>query len=107
LRHALEEFLNVFDLDQEFVEDVLLASGEVLANAVEHGAGENGGTVELVARGRGGMLAIDIRDGGRFIERARVSGRGFGLGIVRRIARAVEIDSEDGTRVHMLFDAPK
>jgi anti-sigma regulatory factor (Ser/Thr protein kinase) len=108
LRHALGEFLKVFNLDQEFVEDVLLASGEVLANAVEHGAGaEGGGMVELVACGRDGMLSVDIRDGGRFIERTRVSGRGFGLGIVRRIAREVEIESADGTRVRMLFEAPK
>ena len=106
LRHALEEFLRVFRLDDEFVEDVLLASGEVLANAVEHSAGAEGWSqVELVARGIDGMLAVDISDSGRFIERERVSGRGFGLGIVRQIARSVTIDAREGTRVRMLFDS--
>ena len=123
LRHALEEFLRVFRLDDEFVEDVLLASGEVLANAVEHGAGAEGWSqVELVARGIDGMLAVDISDSGRFIERERGrqaaarsilralyarerSGRGCGLGIVRQIARSVTIDAREGTRVRMLFDS--
>jgi anti-sigma regulatory factor (Ser/Thr protein kinase) len=106
LRHALASFLEVFGLDRELIEDIVLASGEVLANAVEHGsASVDNGRVELLARSVGdGTLAVEIRDSGRFIERDRVAGRGFGLGIVRHIARSVEIDVREGTCVRMIFD---
>jgi hypothetical protein len=107
LRHALQAFLGAFELEREFLEDVLLASGEVLANAVEHGARQSGECrVELYAHsGPDGTLAVEILDGGTFIERERVAGRGFGLEIVREIAQSVTIDASRGTRVRMLFAA--
>jgi anti-sigma regulatory factor (Ser/Thr protein kinase) len=107
LRHALQTFLGVFPFEQEFLEDVLLASGEILANAVEHGGNGAATRIELFAHGERGLLAIDIHDHGTFIERERVSGRGFGLGIVRQIAKSVTIEAEAGTRVRMLFEPPR
>lgn len=109
LRHALGAFLDVFALDREFVEDVLLASGEVLANAVEHGARSAANTsIVLVAHaGPNGMLAIEVSDSGRFVQRDRIEGRGFGLGIVRQIAQSVTIETNDGTHVRMLFEYPQ
>jgi anti-sigma regulatory factor (Ser/Thr protein kinase) len=109
LRHALRAFLDVFALDGDFLEDVLLAVGEVLANSVEHGY--DGGSlhnVEIVARaGKNGTLAIEVFDEGTFIERERLPDRGYGLRIVRAIARRVTIETGRGTRVEMLFDASR
>lgn len=109
LRHALRAFLDVFALDADFLEDVLLAVGEVLANSVEHGC--HGGSfhnLEMLARsGKNGTLAIEVYDEGTFIERERLPDRGYGLHIVRAIARKVTIETGQGTRVEMLFDATR
>ena len=107
LRHALRAFLDVFGIEGDFLDDVLLAVGEVLANSVEHAYEENAkSTIELLARaGKNGTLAIDVYDEGKFIERERLPNRGFGLRIVRAIARTVTIETERGTRVQMVFDA--
>jgi anti-sigma regulatory factor (Ser/Thr protein kinase) len=109
LRHALRAFLDVFPFEQEFLEDVVLASGEALANAVEHGADPSGGSdVEIFARcGLDDTLAIGVSDSGRFIEREKLPNRGLGLKIVHAIARSVTIDTARGTRVEMLFDAAR
>jgi len=106
LRHALRGFLYVFVRDPEFLEDVLLASGEVLANAVEHARDPSGrSVVEIFARsGIGDTLAIAVSDNGRFLERERLPNRGYGLKIARAIARSVTIDTTVGTRVELLFD---
>lgn len=109
LRHALRAFLDVFAFDADFLDDVLLAVGEVLANSVEHGY--DGGSlrnVEMVARsGKNGTLAIEVFDEGTFLERERLPDRGYGLRIVRAIARKVTIETGQGTRVEMLFDAAR
>lgn len=106
LRHALREFLVALDIETDSIEDILLAVGETLANAVEHAYdGDATGQVELHARVEGEeLLSVDVSDEGRFIEREPRSGRGFGLRIVKTVARAVSVEVDGGTRVHMLFD---
>jgi two-component sensor histidine kinase len=106
LRHALRSFLDVFALERDLLEDILMASGEVLSNAVEHGCDESGrSNVELVARGgKGETLAIEVSNEGQFLERARLPDRGFGLGIVRAIANNVIVKTGRGTRVEMTFE---
>ncbi|BDE06413.1 hypothetical protein WPS_16890 [Vulcanimicrobium alpinum] len=67
------------------------------------------GEVELYARtGAGATLLVDVVDRGRFIERdGGTPGRGFGLRIVRAIAREVTIEPNGGTSVRMVFDVPR
>ena len=94
--------------DQETSDDILTAVGEALANAVEHayeGVEEN--EVELFARlERDDTLAVDVFDRGTFIDRPPRAGRGFGMRIVEAIAKAVTVDVDDGTHVHMIFSVP-
>ncbi|MDQ2909251.1 MAG: ATP-binding protein [Candidatus Eremiobacteraeota bacterium] len=107
LRHALAAFLAVLDVDTDLTEDALTAVGEALVNVVEHAYEDDPGELELFARIEDdGILSVDVYDRGTFIERdGRRPGRGFGLRIIRAIARAVSLDTEGGTHVHMLFDA--
>ncbi len=108
LRHALAAFLAVLDIDPDLTEDVLTAVGEALVNVVEHAYGSEGpGEIELFARIEDdSILSVDVYDRGTFVERdGRRPDRGFGLSIIRAIARAVSVDTEGGTHVHMLFDA--
>ena len=108
LRHALSAFLDALDIEPPRRDDIVVAVGEAVGNAIEHGYGDRGGGfVELAARAQDdGTIQVDVRDRGRFVERRNgTPGRGFGLRIVRAIARDVTIDVADGTRVHMTFDA--
>ncbi len=110
LRHALASFLAVIDIDPGLTEDVLTAVGEALLNVVEHAYGSEGpGELELFARIEDdNVLSVDVYDLGTFVQRdGRRPGRGFGLNIIRAIARAVSLDTEGGTHVHMLFDAAR
>ncbi|HEY4441621.1 MAG TPA: ATP-binding protein [Candidatus Elarobacter sp.] len=108
LRHALDAFLHALRVEHERREDIIVAVGEALSNAVEHGNPAGNGTVELYARIEPSeTLVVDVRDDGTFIDREHgTPGRGFGLGIVRAIARAVSIDTANGTLISMTFDAP-
>jgi len=62
--------------------------------------------VELLARFDRGELSLEVSDGGCFIERSPLPGRGFGLRIIRAIAHQMQIETSDGTRVRMLFPGP-
>ncbi len=110
MRHALAAFLTVLEIDPDLSEDILMAVGEALANAVEHAyADATPGVVELYARvDPEELLSIDVADEGNFIEREEPRpGRGFGLRIVRTVARAVSVETDGGTRIHMIFNAVK
>jgi serine/threonine-protein kinase RsbW len=94
-------------IDEETRDDILIAVGEAIANAVEHAyeGASAPGEIEVHARiADPRTLEIDVADRGRFIERERREGRGFGMRILRSVARAVAIETDNGTRVHMLFD---
>jgi serine/threonine-protein kinase RsbW len=108
IRHAVAAFLAVFDLDPDFSDDVLTATGEALANAIEHAyAGTDPADVEIhAAYEESRRLLIEVYDRGRFIERDRQPNRGFGIRIVKAIAADVRIDTDDGTTVSMEFRPP-
>ena len=96
-------------VDEDTIDDIVTAVGEALANAIEHAYSQGrDGVVELYARlDEPGIAEVQVCDEGTFIEREQRQGRGFGLRIVRQIARSVSIDTTNGTTIRMLFDAPR
>jgi anti-sigma regulatory factor (Ser/Thr protein kinase) len=111
IRHALDAFLKTLTLGDDRRQDIILAVGEALANAAEHAYDSPDGrseddVIELHATATpdGSRIAVEIRDSGRFIERAARADRGFGFRIMRSIAREVAIDTGSGTRVRMTFE---
>jgi anti-sigma regulatory factor (Ser/Thr protein kinase) len=109
VRHALGAFLAALAFERQCREDVTTAAGEALANIVEHaysGKVKQGERyLELRARlDRNGQLALDVCDGGSFVKRRPIPGRGFGLRIIRAIAAELRIDTREGTRLRMRFD---
>jgi anti-sigma regulatory factor (Ser/Thr protein kinase) len=106
LRHVLTSLLTALDVKDPRRSDIVLAVGEALANAVEHAyAGRETGTVELTAQTNAQhALVVEVSDRGRFIEPRETQGRGFGLRIVRNIARDVIVNHDNGTRITMTFD---
>ena len=105
MRHAVAAFLAAAGrLDEDTCDGILTAVGEALANVVEHAYhGQTENDVELVARLDSDTLSVDVFDRGTFIERERLADRGFGLRIMRAIARSVTINIGHGTHVHMDF----
>lgn len=109
MRHAVAAFLAASgQVDSDSSDDILTAVGEALANAVEHAYdGVTESEVELFAHlGPDNTLAVDVYDRGTFIERAPRPGRGFGMRIVESIAKAVTIETDNGTHVRMIFAVP-
>jgi anti-sigma regulatory factor (Ser/Thr protein kinase) len=111
IRHALAAFLEALQFDRSLRDDVTTAAGEALANVVEHAYARSPGTkvrdVQLLARlDSGGRLCVDVSDRGEFIRRKPLPGRGFGLRIIRAIARRMSIDTSRGTCVSMTFEVP-
>jgi len=105
IRHALLAFLSAIGVDEDSRDDIHTAVGEALANAAEHAyEGKEIGEIQLSVEVGQNSLCIDVLDKGNFIERDRRPGRGFGLTIVRAIAREVSVDHSGGTRVRMVFD---
>ncbi|MDQ2866685.1 MAG: ATP-binding protein [Candidatus Eremiobacteraeota bacterium] len=104
IRNALRAFLRAIALEEMLCEDVVTAVGEALVNAIEHAYSQSAGEVEVFARiAADGNLAVDVCDRGTFIAREKRAERGLGFTIVNAIARAVSIDTNDGTTVRMIF----
>jgi anti-sigma regulatory factor (Ser/Thr protein kinase) len=111
IRHALAAFLEALAFDSNVRDDVTTAAGEALANVVEHAyvrsSEKAARDLQLLARMHsGGRLSVDVSDHGSFIRRKPLPGRGFGLRIIRAIARQMSIDTSRGTCVSMTFEMP-
>lgn len=87
-------------------EDVALCVTEAVANAVRHAYDEGEGVVEVLVEIDEGELIVLVRDHGRGMRSRPPPGpRGFGLRIIRTLARDVAISSDRrrGTVVDMRF----
>lgn len=85
-RHRLRRWMRAIGVDRQRESEILLAIGEALTNAIEHGNRQvPGQTVSIEAFVRGGTLAATISDAGRwtgdssFSQRSRKRGRGLTL----------------------------
>ena len=102
----------MLEFERQSLDDVTTAAGEALANIVEHAYRRSPESAErylqLLAKIDGaGTLSLVVSDGGTFIERPPVKGRGFGLRIMRAIAGSLYIDTSEGTRIRMTFRAKR
>ena len=106
-RRELREWLQHGQIDKGRIPDVLLAVTEACANAARHAYPGGEGVVRIQAVDTDGSLSIVVRDYGASIQRARArsTGRGLGLPIMRRLATSLEISSDPGfgTEVRMRF----
>ncbi|MEW5808870.1 MAG: SpoIIE family protein phosphatase [Actinomycetota bacterium] len=104
-RAALRGWLDSAGITSEQSLDVLIAVGEALANAIEHGHRDDpGGTVSLRASAFADHLDVTVRDTGSWKPPAASPAlhRGRGLGLMRALMQDVRIDSQPtGTTVHM------
>lgn len=106
VRAELREWLAGLGVPPADVEDVVLASGEALANSVEHGHRSRGaGAVRLRAAvdATGSELDLEVVDDGRWrTPPADPGDRGRGFALMRALMDGVEIAHDDrGTRIAM------
>jgi anti-sigma regulatory factor (Ser/Thr protein kinase) len=107
-RKLLGGFLSEGGIDRQRVQDVLLVTSELVANAVRHGSWR-GDRVELEFQISGHTLSVCVRDAGRAhgAPQAQALGAersaGRGLAIVSRLARWSErvIDGRREVRAEM------
>jgi anti-sigma regulatory factor (Ser/Thr protein kinase) len=97
MRRALRKFLAAIRLERTRHEDVVLAAGEAIANAIEHAYRGGDGEVRLRVFTTTTRVVVEVSDRGRW----RLEGdaeRGRGLCIMRALVDHVVIESEGSTR---------
>jgi anti-sigma regulatory factor (Ser/Thr protein kinase) len=107
-RAALRGWLARCDLTPRAAQDALIAAGEALANAYEHGCGGASGLpISLTAVATATDVYLTVTDSGRWKEAALVPGafRGHGLPLMRALMTEVTvIPAAAGTTVRMRLE---
>jgi anti-sigma regulatory factor (Ser/Thr protein kinase) len=90
-------------LTAQRAEELLIASGEAIGNAIEHAYRDRDGDVRVTAWRNPGDITINIRDFGTWHEREPGPNRGFGLPLTHAFSDDVTITKTAlGTHVRIL-----
>jgi PAS domain S-box-containing protein len=102
LRGLLRRWLRHGEGDDTEIAEILTATGEAAANAIEHGGSISGGPpFEVSGSLEDGEVEIVVRDSGGWRERQSSDG-GRGLVLMRALMDHVDVDAgPDGTTVRM------
>lgn len=108
IRHALRDWLQGQDIPRASSTDVLLAAGEAVSNAVEHGyAGKAPGPVRVDVRRSEDLLEITVADEGAWREEASDPDRGRGFTLMHAVMDEVDVTrGAAGTAVHLRLAVP-
>ncbi len=91
VRRSLRRFLERLALDDDRIFAILTATGEAVANSVEHAYGGSPGIVRLRAQANGTSVIVSVEDEGSWKPVQRRDERGRGLPLMRALVDAVEI----------------
>jgi anti-sigma regulatory factor (Ser/Thr protein kinase) len=105
-RRIIRSWLRDNSVSHDDTFDVLVATTEAYANAVQHAYGIGAGSVDIVAWISGAELHVAVTDRGTWRPTsASANGGGRGLALMRALMDDVEIESgADGTEVRMRRD---
>jgi signal transduction histidine kinase/FixJ family two-component response regulator len=109
-RHRLRDWLSGVDVDPRRESDILLATGEAVTNAIEHGSGGDAGmTVSIEAFVRGETVTATVSDAGQWSGDSSASQRslerGRGLTMINGLADGVRtVRTAAGTRITLTFE---
>ena len=108
VRDALRTWLEGTRLSRADAEELVLASWEVCANAIEHAEGPLEEVVRIRACVNESRVRIVVDDTGAFVPVAERPNRGLGLLLTERLASEFEITTGDrGTRVALEKALPR
>ncbi|MBA2792698.1 MAG: ATP-binding protein [Thermoleophilaceae bacterium] len=101
MRALLRRWLARAEATEDDVAEILAATGEAAANAIEHGSAK-GGQWELTGLLDGREVDITVRDHGSWQEAGSRTTGGRGLGLMRSLMDSVQVaQGPDGTVVRM------
>ena len=99
VRDALRQWLGEVGLGEQDAYDVLVASGEACANAIEHAYGPGEASFEVKAWVENGKVAVSVRDYGEW-RQPRGRERGRGLDLMRQLMDSADVSRDvEGTTV--------
>jgi anti-sigma regulatory factor (Ser/Thr protein kinase) len=102
VRRELRRWLEACGLDGEVAHDLVLASSEACANAIEHPRSAIRQAIEIRARLSGSEVEIVVRDFGSWAAGTANGSRGRGLEMIRSLMDEVSVSHEGaGTVVTM------
>lgn len=102
MRIELERWLDEASVPDHDARDVVLASWEAGANAIEHAQAPEGSSFHLDAVLAGDRIRVEVADEGRWREPSPRENRGLGLRLIEALMTSVDVDrGESGTRVVM------
>jgi serine/threonine-protein kinase RsbW len=105
-RNAIASFARICGFSKEEVDDVRLAAGEAISNAVEHGRNARSSGFSVRCIFVDDELTVEIRDNGDGftpgddLPPALDRGRGYGIFLMRRLMDKVAFD-KNGTCVRL------
>lgn len=106
-REALKGFAIEAGLSGDDMFNFLTATGEALANAIEHGEQDPGVSFDLKAELRDKTIAVQVHSRGHWRAFTQREDRGRGIPIMRACTSALEIGStHDATTVTLRFQIP-
>jgi serine phosphatase RsbU (regulator of sigma subunit)/anti-sigma regulatory factor (Ser/Thr protein kinase) len=109
MRRALGRWLRAGGADEAEIYEILVACGEVCANAIAHAYPLGEASYIVSARGDAGVIELEVRDSGRW-RGSRVGSKRQGLRLVSQLVDEVQIDrASTGTAVRLRRElrAPK
>ncbi|HVE96708.1 MAG TPA: SpoIIE family protein phosphatase [Pseudonocardiaceae bacterium] len=103
LRRTVRQWLTATAVDQHTAQELVLAVGEAVTNAVEHAyLDSEPGSVELTVSRYPEELRLEVRDHGRWRTIPAPGPRGRGLKMMEKLTDAVTVDiDDDGTTVRL------
>jgi anti-sigma regulatory factor (Ser/Thr protein kinase) len=100
-RRAVGRWLRARHVDDDDVQDLVLALSEACTNAIKHAYGPVPGWVEIEARHDEHLVTVEVRDFGHWRSK-RGAGGGLGLSVIEATTGSLEIERRsDGTSVRM------
>jgi anti-sigma regulatory factor (Ser/Thr protein kinase) len=101
MRRALGRWLHAGGADEAEIYEILVACGEVCANAIAHAYPLGEASYIVSARGHAGVIELEVRDSGRW-RGSRVGSKRQGLRLVSQLVDEVQIDrASTGTSVRL------
>jgi len=97
VRSAMRRWLSP-PLDAGAADEVLLASGEALANAIEHGEAPITVSLEWSAAD---VLVLRVRDSGAWRVSGDTTSRGLGIPIMTALMDSFTVETIDGTAIQL------
>jgi GAF domain-containing protein/anti-sigma regulatory factor (Ser/Thr protein kinase) len=108
VRDAIRTWLEGSELNRSDAEDLVLATWEVCANAIEHASDPHEDRIRLRAFVEGSSVRVFVEDTGRFVPVERRQDRGLGLQLAEKLASSLAITmGEAGTAVALEMKLPR